>query len=220
MKRLVLYSLALLALGLPPVAAAQEEDPPREERPRRERDRDRDRDDCRCGLREVSDRPDSRRSGFWLSGGLGAGSESFDANDGLGWSDDKGGGMAFLKLGGTVSRSFLLGVEGNVWAARYYGQNYDRSLASLLLVGQWYPAPATGFWLRGGVGWARDDLEAYTQSGSQLSHQNGTAFAVGLGYDIPIGRKVSITPLLDVQAQRYRNHDERVVGFGVGITVH
>lgn len=226
MKRLFYYSLALLALVLPGTAMAQEEDPPRDERPRRERDRDRDkdpgrdRDDCRCGLREVSDHPGSRRSGFWLSGGLGAGSESFNGNDGLGWSDDTGGGVAFLKLGGTVSRSFLVGVEGNVWGARYYGPNYDRSLASLMVVGQWYPAPATGFWLRGGLGWARDDLEVYSGSSRVTSHLNGTAFAVGLGYDIPVGRKVSITPLLDFQAQRYRDHDERIVAFGLGITLH
>lgn len=223
MKRLFLATLTLLALVLPASARAQDDDTLPEQRPRRERsrDRDRDRDDCRCGLREVSERERNRRSGFWISGGLGAGSESFDANDGLGWSDDKGGGMAFIKLGGTVSRSFLVGVEGNIWAARYYGSGYDRSLGSLMVMGQWYPAAASGFWLRGGVGWARDDLQIYGGNpGNLVTQQNGTAFAVGLGFDVPVGRKVSITPLLDLQTQRYRTHDERIVSVGIGVTLH
>jgi len=229
-RRPTLLLLAFLALSLPGALAAQDEEP-RDQRPRSERDRDRDRDydrdrdrdrrDCHCGLREVRDdhRGPYRRSGFWLSAGLGAGSESFDANDGLGWSDDDTGGIAFLKMGGTVSRSFLLGVEANVWGEQYRGAGYDRTLASLMVVGQWYPAPATGFWLRGGLGWARDEYDEYGPGGITL-RENGSAFALGMGYDVPVGRSVSITPLLDFQAQHYDTHDERIVSFGVGITVH
>lgn len=129
--------------------------------------------------------------------------------------------MAFLKLGGTVSQSFLVGIEGNVWSAQYYQAGYDRTLASLMVVGQWYPAPASGFWLRGGLGWAQDYLQLYGGSQANInSRRNGTAYAVGLGYDIPVARKVSLTPLLDIQAQRYRDHDERIVSLGLGVTFH
>lgn len=220
MRRHLYSFLALLALLAPAALAAQDDDS-QDDRPRRERDRDRD--DCRCGLREVSDRDrgHARRHGIWFSAGLGAGAESFDANDGLGWSDDETGGVAFAKLGGTVSRSFLLGVEGHAWGTQYQGLGYDRTLTSLMFIGQWYPAPASGFWLKGGLGFARDNLDFYGQNSANFAtHENGTAFSLGIGYDVPVGRAVSITPLLDLQAQRYDTHDERIVSFGVGITVH
>ena len=94
MRRIVFTTLALLALALPAAVHAQD-DSTTERRPARTRDRD---GDCRCGLREVRDDDGgpSRRRGLWFSAGLGAGSESFDANDGLGWSDDQGGGMVNL----------------------------------------------------------------------------------------------------------------------------
>jgi hypothetical protein len=217
--------LLLAGLSLAPVALAAQDDsaPPRESDRGRDRDRDRDRDRRRCncgGLREVSGRGGSRREGFFAAIGIGGGSESFDANDGLGWSDDKGGAVGYIKVGGTVSQSLLLGAEVNGWAARYQRQGYDRSLASLLFIAQWYPAREGDFWLRGGLGWARDNLSVYGATGDINSHENGTALAVGLGYDFRVARNVSITPSLDFQGQRYDSHDERLVSIGVGVTFH
>lgn len=174
---------------------------------------------CSCGLREVrADEGGTRRKGFWAAVGLGVGGESFDANDGLGWSDDKAGGIAYLKLGGTVSRSLLLGAEAQLWASDYVGQGYQRSLGSLMGVAQWYPAPAAGFWLRGGLGWARDDLRY--GNGPVTQRRNGTALALGMGYDIPVARSVSVTPTLDLLGHHYQDHDERVVSLGLGVTFH
>ncbi len=217
MRRIVFTTLALLALALPAAAHAQD-DSTTERRPARPRDRD---GDCRCGLREVRDDDGgpSRRRGLWFSAGLGAGSESFDANDGLGWSDDQGGGMVFLKLGGTVSRSFLLGVELSGWARTYRYEGYDRSLGTLMAVGQWYPARNSGLWLKGGLGFAADVYDEYGPGGRTIT-ENGSAVSIGLGYDIPVGRRASITPLVDIQRHHYDTHDERVVGIGVGITLH
>lgn len=216
MGRISLLLLAGLALA-PAVAAAQDD-----EDSRCHRDRNRDREHCDRGLREVSDRRgSSRRDGFWAAVGIGAGSESFDAEDGLGWSDDKGGGIAYLKLGGTVNQSLLLGVEANVWGGRYRAQGYDRSLSSLMFIGQLYPGRRSDFWLRAGLGLARDDLDLYSGEDPTLdSHHNGTAFALGVGYDFRVGRNVSITPSIDLMGQRYRTHDERLLSFGVGITLH
>ena len=228
MRALVLL-LASLVLA-PAVVVAQDEDslPAREhdrgrDRDReRDRDRDRGRDRCNCGLREVSGSSSrgARREGFWAAVGIGGGAESFDANDGLGWSDDKGGAAGYIKVGGTVSRSLLLGAELNGWAAQYQRQGYDRSLGSLMFIAQWYPAPRSDFWLRGGVGWARDNLSLYGTTGNINSHENGTALALGFGYDFRVARNVSITPTLDLQGQRYDSHDERLVSFGVGVTFH
>ncbi len=207
-------TMVLLLAGLslvPAILQAQDDDRPRD---RRHRCGD-------CGLREVSDRRDDhRRDGFFAAIGLGGGSESFDANDGLGWSDDKGGATGYIKIGGAVSNSLMLGGELNGWASRYQRQGYDRSLASLMFIAQWYPARRSDFWLRGGAGWARDHLSIYGTSGDINSHENGTALAVGLGYDFRVGRKVSITPSLDFQGQRYDSHDERLISLGIGVTFH
>jgi hypothetical protein len=213
MRTRIVYALMLLCTGLPTLAQAQDDD------------RDRDRDDRRGrgrGLREVPDHAGrSRRQGFWLSVGIGVGGESFDARDGLGWSDDKTGGVGYIKLGGTVSPNVLLGVEAQGWTAQYYGQGYDRELGSLMGIVQWYPAATGDFWLRGGLGWARDNLRYYgTPPSTITTGRNGTAFAIGLGYDARVGRKVSITPTFDLMAQRYDSHRERVVSLGVGVTFH
>jgi hypothetical protein len=207
MRKLMLIALTALSLA-PAVASAQDND--------RDRD-DRDYHRRRGGLREVDDRRYDRRKGFWLTAGIGGGSESFDANDGLGWSDDKGGGLAYLKLGGTVSQSLLLGAEFNAWGTEYRYEGYDRGLTSAMFIAQWYPAARGDFWLRGGVGFARDYLDI---DGGQRTRENGTALAVGMGYDIRVGRNISITPMLDLQGQRYDSHDERLVNLGVGITFH
>ena len=176
--------------------------------------------DC-GGLREVSDRSLNRRQGFWIAGGLGVGSESFDANDGLGWSDGKAGGVGYVKLGGTVSQSLLLGGEAQIWGARYYGQDYDRTLGSLMFIAQFYPASEGAFWIRGGVGWARDDLTLYSPPPNTLvTGRNGTALAIGLGYDFRVARNVSLTPTLDLVGQHYETHDERVLSLGLGVTFH
>jgi hypothetical protein len=209
--------LASLGAALPAALAAQDDDP----HPRRPHPRAHCGDGC-GGLREVSDHAGrSRRSGFWFGAGVGAGAETFDARDGLGWSDGKGGGTGYLKLGGTVTPSLLLGAEAQVWAASYYtNPNYDRALGSLQGIAQFYPAPQSGFWLKGGLGWALDNLRTYTTSGVIIDRDlHGTAWSLGLGYDVPVGRSVSITPSLDLLGEDFRTHRERVLSFGIGITL-
>jgi hypothetical protein len=215
MRTRLLVTLALLSLVLPAVATAQDDEHPRGHRARPR--------DPSPGLREVDSHSGrERRQGFWLSAGLGVGGEAFDANDGLGWSDDHTGGVAALKLGGTVSPNLLLGAEVNGWGLRNYNnQDYDRTLANLMGIIQWYPSRTGGFWLRGGLGFAHSELNQYLAGGATLRTQdNGTALAVGLGYDLPVSRKVSITPNLDFTGQRFRDFDERIVSLGLAVTFH
>lgn len=207
MRTPLLSGIAVLSLLLPVAVEAQGD--PHHPRGRR-------------GIREVSDEAGrQRRDGFWLSGGLGYGGESFDARDGLGWSDDKGGGVVYLKLGGTVTPSLLLGLEGQLWGADYSYDQYERGLGSLMGIAQFYPAPRSDFWLRGGIGWARDYFRDYQTPGTTYTTtRNGSAFALGMGFDFPVSRKVSITPSVDFLAQHYDTHNERVISLGVGVTFH
>lgn len=176
------------------------------------------------GLREVSDRaPGGLRHGFWFGAGLGVGAEAFDANDGLGWSSDQGGGVGYLKLGGTVSQNLTLGVEGNLWSSRYYAEGYDRTLSSLMFIAQVYPGARSGFFIKGGAGFAHDALRLYGPSyptTGLVTDRDGSALALGLGYDVRVARNVSVTPTIDLLGQHYRTHDERVLSFGLGVTFH
>lgn len=173
------------------------------------------------GLREVSGHPAPRRSGLWLSAGIGGGAEAFDAKDGLGWSDDRGGAIGYIKLGGTVSPSLRIGAEFQSWTSRYQAQGYDRSLSSLMVIAQWYPAAQGDFWLRGGVGIARAEVDyAPGVNGGVGFRSDGLATAIGLGYDFRLARNVALVPTIDLTAHRYDNVDDRVVSFGLGITIH
>lgn len=213
----LLTLLTLLTMAVPVTARAQDED-----RPPPDRDRRGPRHHS-PGLREVSEHAGrSRRSGFWLSAGLGVGGESFDARDGLGWSDAESGPVVALKLGGTVGSNVLLGAELSGWTDRYYNSyDLDRSLASLMGIVQWYPAARGDFWLKGGLGFAHSEDRQYLGGGSAVEwKQDGTAFALGLGFDARVGRNVSLTPSLDFTAHRYNDHDERILSLGVAVTFH
>lgn len=208
-------SLMALALLLAPAAARAQDEDPHHGRGSRGR-----------GIRQVDDDTGRRRrEGFWLSAGIGVGGESFDARDGLGWSDNVSGGVGYLKLGGTVSPSLLLGVELQGWGANFYesgfsGVSYERALGSLMGIAQFYPAERSDFWLRGGLGLAVDQLRDYSGGAAYETSRYGTAVAIGLGYDIPVARKISITPSLDLVGQHYDTHNERLLTIGVGVTFH
>jgi hypothetical protein len=171
------------------------------------------------GLREVDGGSNNNdRRGFWLGIGLGGGAESFDAKDGLGWSEEHWGGAAHLKLGGTVSQNFLLGAELQGWG-RNYG-SYDRSLSSLMIIGQWYVIPRGPIFVKGGLGLTRDQFTNRVLGGPPDFHQDGTGLVLGVGLDGRVARNVSITPFLDLIAHRYRDQDERLLNIGVGVTFH
>lgn len=177
--------------------------------------------DCHCGgLREVrhSNFNPNRRQGFWASLGAGGGAESFDANNGLGWSHDTWGGLVFGKAGFTVSQAFTVAAEGDLWLRDY--PDSRRNLGSLMIVGQIYPAPRGAFFLKGGAGWTRDETDQFFAPGATHTHENGWGFVAGLGYDARVARGVSITPSLDFVGHRYATHDERMLNVGVAITIH
>lgn len=218
MRTTIWSVLTGLTLLIPAGLAAQQDDDSNRDS---DRDHDRRRGRCSCGLREVGDRAQSRRSGLWGSVGIGGGAEAFDAKDGLGWSDDRGGTIGYIKLGGTISSSLRIGAEFQGWTSRYQSQGYDRSLSSLMLIAQWYPAARGDFWLRGGVGIARTSVDYFPgPNGGVGFRTDGLATAAGLGYDFHLARNVALVPTLDLTAHRYNDVDERVVSFGLGITIH
>ena len=166
------------------------------------------------GLALVSD---GGRSGFWAGFGLGAGGQSFDLRDGLGYSDELYRPTISLRLGGTPSRHLRLGGEILAWVNDQ--GDATESLSSFLFVGQVYPARSAGLYLKGGLGLARNALDFDDGYGVG---DTGFAGLVGAGWEVRLGRRWYLNPAVDVVEHRYsarggNDYRERLVNFGVGI---
>lgn len=194
-RRGALAAAALLLLG--GAAAAQE-------RPR----------DTPRGLVEVHD---SDRHGFWGALGVGAGGEAFDLRDGLGYSSDLYRPTISLRLGGTPSRHLRLGGELSAWIDDH--SDRTESLTNLLFIGQLYPAASTGFYLKGGLGIARNEVDFDQGFGVG---DTGFAGSLGAGWEVRVGKNWFINPAVDVTQQRYTGrggdrYRERILNFGVNV---
>jgi hypothetical protein len=166
------------------------------------------------GLVEVHD---SQRHGFWGGLGVGAGAEAFDLRDGLGYSGDLYRPTVSLRLGGTPSRYLRLGGEILGWIDDQ--GNRTESITSVLFISQFYPAPATGLYLKGGLGFGRNQVDFNDGFGVG---DTGFAGLLGAGWEVRVGRRWYLNPAVDLVQQRYTGrggdrYRERIVNFGIGV---
>jgi len=124
------------------------------------------------------------RKGFWIGFGFGYGSLGLSC-DGCSSIDRESGVSGFLKMGGTVSDKLLLGGESNGWTKKMAGRN--TTAGNVSFTAYYYPTPASGLFLRGGLGFA--DYQVEGEDGSV-----GFGFTLGVGYDIRVGTNFSLTP--------------------------
>jgi hypothetical protein len=160
---------------------------------------------------------DSDRAGFWVGFGLGAGGESFDLRDGLGYSDALYRPTVSIRLGGTPSQQLRLGGEFLAWI----NEDGDavESLSSFLFVGQLYPLRSSGLYLKGGLGLGRNAVDF--EDGYGVG-DTGFAGLVGAGWEVRLGRRFYLNPAVDLVEHRYdarggSDYRERLVNLGVGI---
>lgn len=166
------------------------------------------------GLVEVRD---AGRHGFWGALGVGAGGEAFDLRDGAGYSGDLYRPTISLRLGGTPNRYLRLGGEILGWIDDR--GNRTESLTSVLFITQLYPSPATGLYLKGGLGLARNETDFDAGFGVG---DTGFAGLLGAGWELRVGRRLYLNPAIDLVGHRYtgRSSDryrERIVNFGLGV---
>src|SRR5262245_66422881 len=81
------------------------------------------------------------RQGFWFSFGGGYGSADADC-DGCGGGDRPSDFTGILKLGGSITCRFLVGVETNVWT--HEGSGDRLTLATITRAVCLYPADTSG----------------------------------------------------------------------------
>lgn len=176
--------------------------------------------------RQAAAQHPQTREGFWIGFGFGYGTASLtnDTIRAVGGGSRESGATGFLKLGGTLSKSVLLGGEVNAWVKSDSGVTAE--LGNVSAAVYFYPAPANGFFLKGGVGFAST---RFHNSGTATA--SGFGFLAGVGYDVRVGRNISLTPV----ANFYFGSDgdlkengttldtgyrHNVFDFGLGITFH
>jgi len=165
-----------------------------------------------------------RRNGFWIGFGLGYGSANVTC-DSCGSGSRTGGVTAFLKLGGTPSRNLLIGGAINGWS--HESGCATETMANVTAFLYYYPAARSGLFLTGGLGFSD-----YRVDTSPSVEGTGWGFTAGVGYDIRVGRNVSLTPVanfvyggvgdLSVSGGGTfaTGWKQNVVDFGLGVTFH
>lgn len=150
------------------------------------------------------------RQGFWFHGGLGYGS--------LGCEDcgEREGGLSGgLALGGTVNNKLLLGAGTTGWTKSEDGVTLTAGTLTALL--RFYPSAALGFYILAGLGLGSIDIAV---GGLGDASETGAGAVLGLGYDIRIGRNVSLTPFWNGVGISTENADANYGQIGLGVTVH
>jgi hypothetical protein len=172
-----------------------------------------------CGAGTASAQHAQTREGFWIGFGFGYGSAHATCN-GCG-STSTGGATGFLKLGGTLSPNVLLGGAVNGWVKSSGG--LTERLGNVTGSVYYYPARASGFFVTGGLGFSSYDLS----DGGSITG-TGWGFTCGAGYDVRVGRNISLTPVAnfayggvgDLSDNFTTGWKQSVIDFGLGITFH
>lgn len=161
------------------------------------------------GVSMASAQHPQTRKGFWIGFGFGYGSYTCTG------CSSTGSISGYLKMGGTVSPHLLLGGETNGWTKSENGTTFDAGNASF--AAYYYPQPAGGLFLRGGVGFST----ARASSGSISASNTGLGATAGLGYDLRVGANTSITPVFNfVWGHPTSGENQSILQFALGITFH
>jgi outer membrane protein with beta-barrel domain len=153
------------------------------------------------------------REGFWVGGGLGYGSIGLSCN-GCADVPREGGLSGYAKLGGTLRQNILLGVEMNGWTKSEGGGTV--TMGNFSGAAYWYPMATQGLFIKAGGGYSNLSADDGTISASD----GGFGWLAGVGYDIRVGRNLSMTPVANWFRGGFENGSANVLQFGLGVTSH
>lgn len=149
------------------------------------------------------------RSGLWGNVGVGIGSYGCE-----GCSGRESGGAGTLALGGTLSRKVLLGAGVNVWTKQINGVDVTAGTVTAMI--RFYPSATGGFFLVGGLGYGTEQISS---GGTSLS-ESGAGAVLGLGLDIRVGKKLSLTPFWNGNGISLDSGKSNFGQLGISLTVH
>lgn len=150
------------------------------------------------------------RDGFWFSGGIGVGS--------LGCEDCTRRETALsadLSLGGTLNDRLLIGAGTSAWSKEEDGLTL--TVASLEARVRFYPRVESSFFLTGGLGVG--SIKA-AFGGEFDETETGVGVTLGAGWDIRVGKNVSLTPYWTGTAVNAGDRDANFGQLGLAVTIH
>jgi hypothetical protein len=171
--------------------------------------------------------PSSDREGYSLSLGLGGGSTGVTC---AGCDDSREtGASGYLRLGKGMSSNLMIGAELNGWNKTENLQSARTGMVSA--IAQWYPSVTNGFFAKAGLGVGRTTLTDKSVTPNDKLESTGLGYQVGMGYDIGIARRWSITPYMNYLATNGANAhlngvdmksklDANYVQYGLGLSWH
>jgi hypothetical protein len=182
------------------------------------------------------------RKGFWIGAGVVMGSAALrcdTCDDGR----DVSGGLS-IRAGWTANERLLLGGEFNGVATFGEADLFTPTgallekdapatffLYNVLGTVTFYPKASSGFFLKGGAGLSGVDIQIdYVTSYLTIPIGNGLGVLAGAGYDVRVGRRISVTPAVNFSSGRLGTVEgtsgerlkwkHNVVDFTVGVTFH
>src|SRR5215210_482500 len=148
------------------------------------------------------------RQGLWVGGGMGYGSLGLSC-EGCSDIDREGGVSGFAKIGGTLRQNILLGVEMNGWTK---SEGTGRvTMGNMSGAAYWYPMPTQGLFIKAGAGYS--NLRA--DDGVTSANDGGFGVLAGVGYDVRVGRKLSITPVANWYRGGFNGGSANVLDIGL-----
>jgi hypothetical protein len=112
---------------------------------------------------------------------------------------------AVIRAGGTLSDQVLLGGELIAWGRRRSDELLSR--ANMMFVTMFYPLAETAFFMKGGVGLAYVLTEETQGAVTTTAREYGIGASGALGFDLPVGRGLGITPVADIFYQAFEGEN-------------
>ena len=167
------------------------------------------------------------RQGLAISVGLGSGSAGMSCSGCD--TDRRNSTSGYLRVGGAITPSLIVSGETDGWMKNEDGA--DGRVGYLMGVAQYYPAPAMGFYLKGGLGLGRFSLKSTDVSPSEELTSTGFGYQLGVGYDWRLMQNFSLTPFVNYLATagaeaKFNGQstgeklNSNVMQFGLGFTWH
>lgn len=153
--------------------------------------------------------PALERSGFWFSGGMGFGALTCDFCEG--YANGFSGG---LSGGGTVNQHLLVGIGTTGWYRNFNGVWLNAGTFDGRI--RYYPVARSGFHVNAGAGIGSVSIGV----GRTSINETGFGLMYGLGWDVRVGRNVSLTPFWNGSGIAI---SDTVIAFGqlgLAVTVH
>jgi hypothetical protein len=168
-------------------------------------------------LREIKPRSEPV---WWASLAMGAGSRAF-RYPGLGevYGPGSTGPTLAVEAGRRFNQHAGLGLEYLGWLGDFQ-EDFFGAMQSLLVIARLYPLGAVGPFLKVGGGLASYGVYDMVYD-DVASLDVGAAYLVGAGWDIPMGGKLVISPIVEWQHLALfgdRTYHGRLLSFGLMIT--